>query len=99
MEGVFLTTRPIFPPGRFLYNAPPDLYWGVMIPLIVVYVVGWYLGMALMKLSQSPFLQVVAMLMLGCYFAVFYIAGALGQKVRRLRRRAKEAQGANSTKR
>ncbi|GMI02522.1 hypothetical protein TrLO_g8519 [Triparma laevis f. longispina] len=70
-----------FIPMRFLHHAPPNIYWGVMIPCLVIYIITWYLAMALMKLSQSIFLQMVAMLMLFCYFAVYFAAGTLGQMI------------------
>ena len=70
-----------FVPMRFLHHAPDNVYWGVMISCLVLYVVAFYLAMALMKLSQSICLQIVAMIMLFCYFAVYLAAGTLGQLI------------------
>ena len=70
-----------FIPMRFLHHAPPSTYWGVMITGIVVYVVAFYVGMALMKVGSSPFFQVLTMLMLVAYMVVYYAAGTLGQLI------------------
>ncbi|GMH61284.1 hypothetical protein TrRE_jg177, partial [Triparma retinervis] len=70
-----------FVPMRFLHNAPPDLYWGVMVGGLVAYGAGFYVGMALMKLSSSPFMQLVAMLMCGVYVLVYYLLGKLGNLI------------------
>ncbi len=70
-----------FAPMRFLANAPPQTYDAVLYTALVIYIICFYIGMCLIKLSSSPCMQVVAMVMMFCYMAVYYGAGILGQLI------------------
>ena len=70
-----------FLPFKYLANAPSSTKKGVIITAAVLYVIFFYFGMALMKLSQSIPLQVCTMLLCCSYLVLYYFAGRLSESI------------------
>ena len=68
-----------FLPLRYLAKAPAGTKNSVMITAFVVYVISFYFGMALLKLSQSIPLQICTMVLCFAYLFLYYFAGKLSE--------------------